>query len=64
MFDKNDILVFFDEDKKWLDYDSVNESIPNHLLSYEHNTWTGYVRANNYEKEDEFANKLKSICRG
>ena len=59
-FSTEDILVFSKEDTH-----KVPEiNLPDHILSYDHSTWTGYVRSTDDRKHDEFASKLRDICRG
>ena len=42
----------------------MSSKLEDNILSYSHNTWTGYVRSANDRKDDDFASHLRSICRG
>lgn len=58
-FDKSDFLVFDKKEEK-----VVDTNLPDHILSYDHNTLNGYVRSTNDREEDQFATRLRNICRG
>lgn len=58
MFDN--FMVFKDKEENA----ESNRDLP-HILSYNHDSWTGYLRSQNDRKEDDdFITRLKSISRG
>lgn len=60
MFNKKDFLVFRQAEIE----KPKEENLPQHLLDYSHQTWTGYVRSNSEKQPDTFAEFVKDICRG
>jgi hypothetical protein len=60
MFDKSDFLVFEQKEENF-----IEAKLPDHMLSFNHDSWAGYMRSVDDRQEDKyFASHLKNICRG
>lgn len=41
-----------------------DNSLPDNILSYDHDSLNGYVRSVNQRTDDDFTSRLKNIARG